>query len=93
MRDESKALGRYGTVGLDFVLSILLGFFGGRWLDGKLGTHWIQLVGFFFGVAAGFRSIYDAAQRMRRDTESEDARDRARRGLPTERPDDDDGPG
>ncbi|HEY3594079.1 MAG TPA: AtpZ/AtpI family protein, partial [Polyangiaceae bacterium] len=39
MQSEWKGLADYGTVGLDIVLSILVGFLGGRWLDGKLGAH------------------------------------------------------
>jgi F0F1-type ATP synthase assembly protein I len=73
-------LGDYGTVGLDLVLSILLGFFGGRWLDGKLGTHgWLTVVGFVLGAIAGFRSLYRAAVKMRKETEAEDERERRER--------------
>ena len=44
VRNDLRGLGDYGTVGLDLVLSILLGFFGGRWLDGD--THAAQNVRF-----------------------------------------------
>jgi ATP synthase protein I len=82
VRSDLKGLGDYGTVGLDLVLSILLGFFAGRWVDGKLGTHgWLTLVGFLLGVVAGFRSLYRAAVKMRKETEAEDERERrSRRG-------------
>jgi F0F1-type ATP synthase assembly protein I len=58
----------YATVGLEFVVSIIFGFLGGRWLDGKLGTHpWLALTGLVFGLVAGFRFIYRAAKRMNAD--------------------------
>ncbi len=80
MRSDLKGLGDYGTVGLDLVLSILVGFFGGRWLDGKLGTQgWLTLIGFVLGTIAGFRSLYGAAVKMRKETEAEDERERRTR--------------
>src|SRR5882724_5311242 len=90
LRSDLKGLGDYGTVGLDLVLSILFGFFGGRWLDGKLGTHgWLTVIGFGFGVIAGFLSLYRAAIKMRKETEAEDQRERqARRGRGRDEGDD-----
>jgi F0F1-type ATP synthase assembly protein I len=77
LRSDLKGLGDYGTVGLDLVLSILLGFFGGRWLDEKLGTHgWLTVIGFVLGTIAGFRSLYRAAVKMRKETEADDERER-----------------
>jgi ATP synthase protein I len=62
----------YSTVGLELALSILFGMFGGRWLDGKLGTDPVlMLVGLGFGVATGFRFVYRAAQRMQKQTEDD----------------------
>ena len=58
-------VGDWEAGGLEFVFSIILGFLGGRWLDGKLGTHpWLALAGLGFGLVAGFRFIYRAAKRM-----------------------------
>src|SRR5215208_679893 len=80
LRSDLKGLGDYGTVGLDLVLSVLVGFFGGRWLDGKLGTHgWLTLIGLLLGSIAGFRSLYRAAVKMRKETEAEDERERRAR--------------
>lgn len=46
-------------VGLQFAASILLFFFLGRWLDGKLGTGpWLLIAGVFVGLTAGFWSMY-----------------------------------
>lgn len=80
MRSDLKGLGDYGTVGLDLVLSILLGFFGGRWVDEKLGAHgWLTVIGFALGTTAGFRSLYRAAVKMRKETEADDERERGAR--------------
>jgi len=57
---------------MDFVLSIVLGFLAGRWLDGKLGTApYLALAGLGFGLAAGFRFLWRAARRARRETEQD----------------------
>lgn len=58
MKDEYKAVGSWSTVGLEIVLSMLFGFLGGRWLDGKLGTDpWLSGVGFLFGCAAAVKAV------------------------------------
>lgn len=69
-----QGVGAYGTVGLDLVLAVVIGFFGGRWLDGRFfGAHgWVTVVGFLFGVAAGFNLLWKAARRMRDEIERED---------------------
>jgi ATP synthase protein I len=73
-------MANYATVGLEFGLSLLVGLFGGRWLDGKLGTaHWLTFIGFGFGVAAGYRAIYRTAQAANRDAERQSNEERAQR--------------
>lgn len=63
-----KDLGRYGTVGIELIVSMALGYYGGRWLDRKVGAGgWITGFGSFFGVVVGFYSIWKAAQTMERD--------------------------
>jgi ATP synthase protein I len=75
-----KGVASYATVGLEFGLSLLVGMFGGRWLDGKLGTgHWLTFIGFGFGVAAGYRSIYRAARAANRDADRERNEEQAKR--------------
>ena len=40
-------------------LSRVIGFWGGRLLDGWLGTTpWLSVVGCFFGLAAGIVNVY-----------------------------------
>jgi ATP synthase protein I len=71
-----KALTGPASIGLEFCLSVLVGLFGGRWLDSKLGTsHWLTFIGLGFGIAAGYRAIYRATvaanQQAERDAERE----------------------
>ena len=44
---------------MSFVLALVMGFGGGYWLDGWLGTSpWLAFVGFFVGLAAGVLNVY-----------------------------------
>lgn len=80
MKQDWKAVGRHGTVGLEVVLSILVGYFGGAWLDGKLGTSpWLGFIGLAYGIAAAVRALYRAARRATREAEELDRREREER--------------
>lgn len=70
-------LGRYGGVGIDLVLAILILGAAGHWLDGRYGSHddrWM-MVGGLLGVAVGIRNLVLTARRMQRDIEKAEARD------------------
>ena len=48
---------RWSSVGIQLVISVLLGYWGGQWLDGKFGTEpWLSYIGIFLGLAA---ALYD----------------------------------
>ncbi|HEY4106079.1 MAG TPA: AtpZ/AtpI family protein [Polyangiaceae bacterium] len=80
MQQDWKGVGRYGTVGLEFALSILVGLFGGQWLDKKFGTHGIfTLVGLAYGLAAGGRAVYRALKSANREADEQERQDRAAR--------------
>jgi F0F1-type ATP synthase assembly protein I len=58
-----RTLGQLSTVGMSFVLAIVMGFGGGYWLDGVLGTRpWLSFGGFFLGLAAGVLNVYRVLQ-------------------------------
>lgn len=62
----------YSTVGIELTLSVLFGFFGGRWLDEKFATSPVlAILGLVFGAAAGFRAVFRAASRMKQDNEQD----------------------
>ncbi len=74
VQDRYKALSNsYATVGIEIVLSVALGFFGGRWLDDKLHTAPVLMVlGFFFGVGAAIKAVLRASKEMRVITDREE---------------------
>ena len=62
-RENIRLIGQLSTVGLSFVLAIVLGFGGGYVLDGWLGTKpWLTFLGFFAGLAAGVVNVYRVMQ-------------------------------
>ncbi len=70
-------LGRYGGVGIDLVLAILLLGALGHWLDGRYwpGHDTGMIVGGLLGVAVAVRNLVRTAQRMQKDIEAAEARD------------------
>jgi F0F1-type ATP synthase assembly protein I len=66
VRDSPSSLrliGQLSTVGLSFVLALVMGFGGGYWLDGRLGTGpWLAFLGFFVGLLAGVLNVYRVMQ-------------------------------
>jgi hypothetical protein len=63
--------GRYGSVGVELVASIMFGYYAGHWADGKIGggRGWLTALGSVVGVYAGFRAIFSAAKHMTADIE------------------------
>jgi F0F1-type ATP synthase assembly protein I len=80
VKQDWKGVGRFGTVGLELVLSVLLGLFGGQFLDRRFHTGpWLTLLGTGYGIAAGVRALYRAAQRATHEAEELDRREREQR--------------
>jgi F0F1-type ATP synthase assembly protein I len=80
VKQDWKGVGRYGTVGLELVLSIMVGLFGGQYLDRHFHTApWLTLIGTGYGIAAGIRGLYRAAQRATREAEELERREREER--------------
>jgi ATP synthase protein I len=72
-----KDFGRYGTVGIELIVSMAIGYYGGRAIDTRIGGHgWVTFSGFLIGVAVGFRSIFVTARHMQEDIERAERRDR-----------------
>ena len=73
------------SIGITLALAIFIGYFGGKWLGGKLGNAAIgSYIGFGMGVAAGFMEMFRSVARWNRQLErlekqrraaSEDAQD------------------
>lgn len=80
MRQDWKGLGAYGTVGLEFGLSILFGLWAGQWLDRRFATKpWLTLIGLGFGTAAAVRTLIFALRRAQRELQEEEKREREAR--------------
>ena len=65
MADSVRVLGALSTVGISFVLAIVIGAWFGWLLDKWLGTGpWLFMLFFFFGLAAGIINVYRTAGRF-----------------------------
>ena len=65
MADTVRVLGALSTVGISFVLAIVIGTWFGWLLDKWLGTGpWLFFLFFFFGLAAGIINVYRTAGRF-----------------------------
>ena len=56
-----RTVGALSSVGLAFVLAIVIGFGIGHLLDLWLGTRWLWIPFFLFGVAAGILNVFRTA--------------------------------
>jgi ATP synthase protein I len=75
MKSEHRGVGSIGTLGIEIVLCVLFGFFGGRWLDGRFDTApWLSGLGFLFGCGAAAKAIHRAMKEMQAVTEREERR-------------------
>jgi ATP synthase protein I len=65
MADSFRTIGALSTVGISFVLAVVIGFACGYYLDKWLGTGpWLLLVFTVFGLVAGIMNVYRTAGRF-----------------------------
>ena len=58
-REDIRLIGQLSTLGLSFVLAIVMGFGGGYLLDRWLGTSpWFTFIGFIVGILAAVTNVY-----------------------------------
>jgi len=63
---------RTASVGIEVALCIVVGFLGGRWLDGRLDTYpWLMLLGFAAGAVAAARALWRVVKNEIRDGDGE----------------------
>jgi len=63
--DTARQIGALSTVGLSFVLAIVIGAACGYYLDKWLGTGpWLFLLFILFGLVAGITNVYRTAGRF-----------------------------
>ena len=60
-KDTMRAFGALGSVGLSFVISMVIGAGGGLLIDRWAGRgHWGFFIGFFLGLAGGVVTVVRA---------------------------------
>jgi ATP synthase protein I len=53
-----RIAGFTGAVGIEVAVAIAIGYFGGGWLDRKLGTApWLTYIGFLAGIGAAIKAL------------------------------------
>ena len=76
-KHEDVGMFDLASIGITLVLAIVIGFFGGKWIGGKLGSADIgSYVGFAIGVAAGFLEMFRSVARWNRQMERMDQQKR-----------------
>jgi F0F1-type ATP synthase assembly protein I len=64
--EAMRSFGTLGSVGLSFVISIVLGAGAGLLIDRWIGAgHWGFFLGFFLGLAAGVVTVVRASKSIR----------------------------
>ena len=76
MDPEAKKMwaiaGSTGAVGLEISLAIGIGYFGGRYLDGKFGSApWLAWIGFAAGIGAGIKALIRVARDYQKSLEND----------------------
>ena len=62
------------SVGLEMGISVIIGMFFGRWLDGQAGTQpWLMILFVMFGFAAGLRGVLREVNKADRRAAASDA--------------------
>ncbi|HEX3875957.1 MAG TPA: AtpZ/AtpI family protein [Bryobacteraceae bacterium] len=48
---------RYSEMAFTIPAGVVVGYFGGKWLDGRFGTHSLYIFGLILGAAAGLFQV------------------------------------
>lgn len=68
-----QLLANYGHVGFTFVTCIIVGLAGGILIDQKLfdgsTSPWFTFIGLAFGIAAGYKTLFEVLLRNKKKTE------------------------
>ena len=69
-KHENVGMFDLASIGITLALAIVIGFFGGKWIGGKLGNADLgSIIGFVLGVAAGFMEMFRSIARWNRRME------------------------
>jgi len=68
-----RTAGTAGAVGMEIAFSVLLGYLGGQWLDGKLGTApWLEWFGLCAGVGAAVKGLVRVTRQYKRSLKEDE---------------------
>lgn len=71
-----RAAGNTGAVGLEIAVALVIGYFGGKWLDSKLGTApWLGYFGLICGIGAGIKALVRVTRQYKKLTEETETND------------------
>lgn len=60
-----RLMGVLSTVGITMVVATVIGYFIGLFLDRVFGTApWLMITFLLFGIAAGFKNLYDQTKKI-----------------------------
>lgn len=76
-RNSWVTFARYANLAFSFgvtmAVTLFLGFYGGRWLDRRLGTEPIFMIaGIFLGVGLAFKSLFDELEALGKESKAKD---------------------
>ena len=86
-KHENVGMFDLASIGITLALAIVIGYFGGKWIGGKLGNADIgSYIGFVLGTAAGFIEMFRSVVRWNRQMErmEKQRRDAAQQAKDTE---------
>ncbi len=69
-KHENIGMFDLASIGITLALAIVIGYFGGKWIGGQLGSEDIgSYIGFAVGVTAGFTQMFRSVARWNRKME------------------------
>ena len=86
-KHENVGMFDLASIGITLALAIAIGYFGGKWIGGKLGNADIgSYIGFGLGTTAGFLEMFRSIARWNRKLErmEKQRRDAAQQAKDTE---------
>ena len=86
-KHENVGMFDLASIGITLALAIVIGYFGGKWIGGKLGNAEVgSYIGFVLGTAAGFIEMFRSVARWNRQMErmEKKRRDAAQQAKDTE---------
>jgi ATP synthase protein I len=70
-RRQLQLAARFAAAGVELAIAIVVGYFGGRYLDAWLGsTPYLAYIGLVLGIVAGFRNLFSLAKTAQQNTDT-----------------------